>query len=288
MKLAELLGDIDLKLYAFDRIHCGAWWNFPAVNSPFARLFHVLEGEALLRHGGREWPLVPGRLVLSPPFTPVDYLCRGGFENYYAIFTCRVAGGLDLFSLGEMDWSSEADALTPGLFAKLHELNPGRGLKFTDPYRPDYNSSIWASGPNGMSAEAALGTDGILRLLLSRFVGSFRLKAGGEGQEAAVRFLPSLQYMERHLDEPLTLGDLAKTAHLHPTYFSDSFFRAVGTRPIAFLNRKRLERAQLLLLTTGMELKEIAAVCGFKDATYFHKVFKARTGLTPVEYRSDA
>jgi AraC-like DNA-binding protein len=286
MQLRDILGSLEVKLYAMDRLRCGRWWNYPAVNSPFVRLLYIIDGKAEVRHGGRVYQLRPGRLVLTPPFTPVDYLCRSSFENYYAIFTCRTLDSVDIFALGEMDYALDGDALTPQLFVKLLELNPRRGLKSPDPYRPDYDSSIWAADPATMPVESLLGTEGILKLLLSRFLATFRFCERGQDGTAAGRFIPALRFIERNLSHPISLASLAETAHLNPTYFSDCFLKAMGMRPVEWLTRKRVERAQLLLLTSGMGIKGIAAECGFRDVTYFHKVFKRQTGLTPAEYRA--
>ena len=284
MNVSKLLHELELKLFAFDHIRCGREWNYPQVVSPFARPFHVLSGEAVIHYAGRDWPLRPGQLVLAPPFTPVDYRCAKEFENYYAIFTCHTRTGLDFFTLGTFAGSLAADALTGPLFQRLLELNPGCGLRQVDPRRPNYNSAIWAADPEQrLLPENLLATDGIMRLLLAPFVGSFRLHTSGG--EAGGRFLPVLQHMGEHLQQPLTLHTLAAIAHLQPTYFSDAFQAETGLRPILYLTCRRIERAQLLLLSTPKPMKEIAAACGFPDANYFFRVFRRHVGMTPSDYR---
>lgn len=52
------------------------------------------------------------------------------------------------------------------------------------------------------------------------------------------------------------------------------------------IRRVRIERAQELLLSTSMGVRQIAEACGYDDPKYFMRVFKRFSGLTPTRYRS--
>ena len=82
------------------------------------------------------------------------------------------------------------------------------------------------------------------------------------------------------------LADLARTAGLHPTYFSDQFKKIVGVRPLEYLMRRRIERAQYLLLTSHASVKEIASAVGISDPAYFSRVFTRLCRVAPSEYRA--
>ena len=73
--------------------------------------------------------------------------------------------------------------------------------------------------------------------------------------------------------QKIALADLAKVVELNPTYFSDQFKRVVGVRPLDYLMRRRIERAQYLLLTSPASVKEIADAVGVPDPAYFSRVF---------------
>lgn len=63
-------------------------------------------------------------------------------------------------------------------------------------------------------------------------------------------------------------------------------FRArAGIPPIRYITDKRIDLAEKLLATTPLEVGEIAARCGYADAPYFCRVFKARHGMTPLQFR---
>lgn len=283
MGLVNVLQDLDLNLYACGRTTCGREWDFPAVTSPFARFFHVYSGAAEVRFQGRRLALRPGQVVLTPPFVPVDYRCSGRFDHLYVVFTCRTRTGLDFFSFAAMRFTVEADALTAALFQRLHAFNPDRELDLIDPRRPDYDRSLWRSVPGlALPPEHLLATDGILRLILARFLTD---PPAPSGDLDGGRFLPVVAHIQANLHADLTLPRLAALARMRPSHFSDHFLAEIGSRPIAYLTRKRMEHAQFLLLSTRSPLKEIAAACGYRDANYFLRVFRRQVGLTPSEYR---
>jgi YesN/AraC family two-component response regulator len=55
---------------------------------------------------------------------------------------------------------------------------------------------------------------------------------------------------------------------------------------VQYINKKKVEKAQLLLFSTDKPVKEIAYVMGFSDHSYFIRLFRKLTGLTPQEYRT--
>ncbi|MGD1946437.1 MAG: helix-turn-helix domain-containing protein [Croceivirga sp.] len=60
-----------------------------------------------------------------------------------------------------------------------------------------------------------------------------------------------------------------------------------GVRPNRFIQMKRIERAQLLLLTTNDTLEVIAEKVGLNNFSYFSRIFKKITGITPGKYRKN-
>lgn len=59
----------------------------------------------------------------------------------------------------------------------------------------------------------------------------------------------------------------------------------MGQSPVDFINRKRIERAQFLLLGEKAPLKETAEEVGFQDVYYFSRIFRKITGISPARYR---
>ena len=121
-------------------------------------------------------------------------------------------------------------------------------------------------------------------MLLNPFLKSAREHEGVHAR--ATRLFSSVQeFIHTHMSEPILLRDLARVAGLHPTYFSDRFQTLVGVRPLEYLMRRRIERAQYLLLTSHVSVKEVADAVGISDAAYFSRVFARLCQVAPSQYR---
>ncbi len=72
---------------------------------------------------------------------------------------------------------------------------------------------------------------------------------------------------------------------LSANYFSKLFHRRTGKRFTAYLTDKKVNAAKALLLSGNKNVGEIAAELGFDNSTYFSKVFKKATGITPQAYQ---
>jgi AraC family transcriptional regulator len=93
-------------------------------------------------------------------------------------------------------------------------------------------------------------------------------------------------YIEAHLDDQLTLADLAGVACLSPYHFSRSFKQAVGVGPQRFVMQRRIERAKTLMRRSNQPLAVIAQEVGFADQSHLTSLFRRETGMTPGRYRA--
>ena len=282
----ELLAGLDLKVLSIQRTVAGRWWNFKNVISPFSRLWLVLGGRAVVRHHGRRFVLEPGCLHLVPPFTAHDCSCSRELDHYHLHFVSRLPTGVDLFSLLDCPFELPASSETQKYFQRLEVLYPDRKLPCYDPAREEYRRfPVTAErGSHDLSVADWFESNGLLTLMLTPFFKTAQLH---EGIHARVtrQFLAVQEFIHRHIREPILLGDLARAANLHPTYFSDRFQKLVGVRPLEYLMRYRLERAQFLLLTTRAPVKQVAYEVGIPDAAYFTRAFTRFRQVSPTKYR---
>lgn len=96
-----------------------------------------------------------------------------------------------------------------------------------------------------------------------------------------------IHYIQEYYAEPLTRETLAQTFHYSGPYLSKCFKRETGTSIIDYLIRVRIMKAQELLLRTNLSLHEIAATVGYPDVSYFIRMFKKQTGITPKQFKSE-
>lgn len=284
----ELLAGLELRLLSVQRTVAGRWWNFKSVISPFSRLWLVLAGRAVVRHHGRKFTLAPGRLHLVPPFTAHDCACAGRLDHFHLHLVARLPTGLDLFSLLDCPFQLPAPPDAEKFFQRLEALCPDRKLPCFDPAREEYRRFPAAAARGGHDLPAAdwLETNGILAQLISPFLREAKVQETIHARVAR-QFLAVQEFISARHREPILLGHLAKVAGLHPTYFSDRFQKLVGERPLEYLMRCRLERAQFLLLTSPAPVKQVADAVGIPDAAYFTRAFTRFWRVSPTQYRAD-
>jgi AraC-like DNA-binding protein len=101
------------------------------------------------------------------------------------------------------------------------------------------------------------------------------------------RLLPVFQHVEENLHDPeLSVNRMARCANLSEVQFRKKFRKITGDTPLHFVRRRRVERACSMLCASDDSVTNIAEACGFSDAPFFHRVFKASTGVTPRHFRN--
>ncbi|MCL2557217.1 MAG: helix-turn-helix domain-containing protein [Treponema sp.] len=92
-------------------------------------------------------------------------------------------------------------------------------------------------------------------------------------------------FIKENLTRKISLGEIARIAGLSAPYFSTIFKEEMGENLSSYVNRQRVEKAARLLIETDTTLSEIAAICCFQDQSWFSKIFKTFTGVSPGKYR---
>lgn len=95
----------------------------------------------------------------------------------------------------------------------------------------------------------------------------------------------TMDYVSLHFHEKITVGQLAKHAHVSASHLSRIFKKETNTSIQNFIRDVRVNEAKELLLTTDYTFSTISSMLSFSSQSYFISVFKAQTGRTPGEYR---
>ncbi len=98
----------------------------------------------------------------------------------------------------------------------------------------------------------------------------------------------AVQLISREYPLNRSLDDYAAMLRVSKYRFSHLFREVTGISPIAYRNRLRLENAKEMLSDTAKPIEEIAHAVGIESPSYFHRFFKAHTGMSPSEYRRRA
>ncbi|MDR0688958.1 MAG: helix-turn-helix domain-containing protein [Spirochaetaceae bacterium] len=107
-----------------------------------------------------------------------------------------------------------------------------------------------------------------------------------QGVRHAAALRKAEQYIWEHYTRRISLQEIAQISGLSAPYFSTIFKEEVGENLSSYLNRLRVEKASRLLTETNLSLSEIAGSCGFEDQSWFSKIFKSYTGVSPGKYRT--
>ena len=89
-----------------------------------------------------------------------------------------------------------------------------------------------------------------------------------------------------HPYKKFTSTELAESMNISVSYFQSIYKEYFGTSFKNDLTDMRLTYAQALIASTGMTFEQIAQACGYSNASFFYKLFKAKTGMTPHQYRN--
>lgn len=242
-----------------------SWADFDYVPD-YNKFYYICDGEGWLKIGSDEYYPKPGQLFLMPAGVVQSYstISENTFKKYWCHFTAKV-GEMNLFDIVRTPvFVDVGDARElKELFAALVDSYHSGG--FTD----------------------ALRLKGIMMEIIAWYfdklsLNDIQLYAYSSTQELG----EVLTFIESHLNDNITIDDLAKIVHFHPNYFIKFFRDHLGCSPMQYINRLRLEKAKHLLKTTDLTVKEIADMIGFNDAGYFSKVFKRYTGFSPQEFRN--
>jgi transcriptional regulator GlxA family with amidase domain len=96
-----------------------------------------------------------------------------------------------------------------------------------------------------------------------------------------------VDFVHRHMSEPLPAAELARRVNLSKSRFTALFSAQTGLAPIRYVQRARLRRARLLVERTFLSVKEIMAAVGYNDPSHFARDFRREHGVPPTALRRE-
>lgn len=248
-----------------------AYW-FRGILQPFPNHFHdyyvigsIEKGRRCLLHGGREYALEAGDVVLFNPRE--NHACAPADESPFDYRCLNVA---------PEDMQNAAREITGGREAP----------RFAAPvvYHSDLAETIRELHGRIMRRENGFRKEELFYLLLSQLLADDAVPAapeaaersGGVAQEACA-------YFEEHFERTVTLDELGALFGYSKYHFLRAFTKEKGITPYAYLETVRIGKAKELL-QSGVLPAEAAARAGFADQSHLSNAFKRYIGLTPKQY----
>ena len=101
----------------------------------------------------------------------------------------------------------------------------------------------------------------------------------------ASRISAAVEYVNDHYTEEISVTELADICYLSEAHLFRLFKSELGMSPIDYKNSLRIKKAESLLCDPECSIAEIGEMLGFENACYFSRIFKAKTGLSPMSFR---
>lgn len=101
--------------------------------------------------------------------------------------------------------------------------------------------------------------------------------------DAAVK--KAIEYITDNYQNRLSLSEISKATHYSSYHLLRLFKRHTGTTPFEYLLNLKIEKAKDLLKKTDCTMQQICNLCAFGSLSYFSRVFREKTGVSPTEYK---
>ena len=194
---------------------------------------------------------------------PEMHICHGGLVNLAAPIVCDgvTVGYVFFFSLREKPFSK--------VYAGISNLSLSKA-ELEDRYSrvPIYDK---------MRLDSAVS---LALMLIEHVITSGMIRASKDETLALAE-----RYICDNLERPLSVRKISAGANISKSALYRMFSKHYGYTLSEYVNRKRIERAERLLLYTNKNISEIAFDVGFCSEAYFRLVFKKLKGVTPIKYR---
>jgi len=276
-----------LSLLNVDYVKLDRKWNYKNVISPYHRIYYIDEGEGELSDPEKSLKLEPGYLYIIPHYTLCNLVCPEYLSQYFVQFFEEYPEGDSIFPANLSILKVKANELDILHFQRLIEINPGRGINRSDNpqvYEKNVYYKEYQQLNNTQNLSVFLETQGILLLLISRFTlpEAYHKK---DIRQIPIKILDAMRFIMVNLHQPLSVNSLSDRVNQNSEYFSRLFEQHTGTRPLAYIIEKRIERAQHIIATSHASYSEIAELTGFKSLSNFSRTFKKITTMSPRQYR---
>jgi AraC family transcriptional regulator len=216
----------------------------------------------------------PGAVCLFPAGSRSTWQIGGQFEFFHFYFN-----DVDVARCASQTWDSDPDKIQ--LNECYHREDPilaqaGKLLVLSD----------WQAPGQAMAMDHL--AQWLLLQVVSRHASVTKAPPAVTGQLSHQYRHLLQERIHAELDQPLTLSEMAGWVNLSPYHFARLFRATFGCAPYQYVQEQRLIRARDLLRQSTIKITAVALACGFNDASQFSKAFRARFGVTPSHYRSEA
>jgi AraC-like DNA-binding protein len=230
-------------------------------------LIYCIDGKGWLHFKDKEHEIECGQFMIIPANLAHKY---GSYEQ-------------DPWSIYWLHFKGSASGNFAQLLSKQNTQFVSN-INFSDERIRLFNN-IYETLENGYSADNL----GYINMCLWHFLSSFCYPdvfqiPFSKDQKDAIDI--SVDFMQQHLHQTLTLQQLAAEVHISPSHYSALFKKKTGYPPLEYFNHIKVQKACQYLQFTNLQVKEIAYKLGINDPFYFSRFFSNVMGQSPLDYRN--
>lgn len=276
--ILEVSRIITIHYFIFDKdfSYCGE-------SHDFWEIVYADKGDVLATAGEQELKLRQGEMIFHKPNEYHNLRADGiAPANVFIVaFACNCA-------VMKHFESYRAKAPASAILHIRRILEEGQKafcIRHSNPYMREMvkkqNAPIWSQQLIKLSLEQ------LLLELLRRDAASADSHSAKERRSRQTQLTGRIiSYMERHVDENITIEDICREVSYGKTYVCTVFSRDTGLTLMQYFTGLKMERAKQLMRDTGENTAEISARLSYNNPQYFYRIFKKTTGMTAKEYRN--
>lgn len=258
----ELLSNVNPIFYMGDFTVCDSNWHYENIKIGFEKFYYIVKGECIIEVDDVKYTAKAGQLFFLPSKSKQSLYTENNqtVEKYW--FHCNLSCGNKNFT----------DLIKLPIFINVKNEKCVTSL---------FQNVLSKSSDSTLTSKIEQKAD-ILKIL------AFYIKHSAFSEKNIIfdkQIAYVISYIENNLDKPLSLKELSSMVNFQPNYFIRFFKKVTGYPPHEFIQKKRIDTAQKMLLDENLSIQEIALKVGFSDSHYFSRYFKKVTGFTPKYYR---
>lgn len=246
-----------------------AAWSGQHLICRHSRLLCVEQGRVTVTLGKQSWQVDEKHMLVVPKYAYHNCAASSQAEGTEILFDDDAKGAAGVPHaelLRPCVQTSRLDELAVQRLVQLWSLRESRG---------------------DVAIAFRLEAQGLLLQLYAQFLTAESLDATSRLHRYG-RLQQVVEHILCHLDEPLSVRQMADLMCLNPDHFSRMFRQIVGLSPGRFVLTRRMERAQTLLASSTLSVAQVAAAVGVSSPSLFSRQFTRIVGCTPLAYRKRA
>lgn len=226
------------------------------------QILYCTKGSGTLLIDGKSCIIQPNTAIFLPAFYPHEYYPNGDIWDIHWIVPSGYASDdiLRQFGLTEPSvFSLSETKMLEHIFRKMHEA---------------------------LRADSVFGNYRASGFLYDFLIEFYRLISSESSLSAPnSALMKAVDYINFHFASEITLDDLCAVSGVSKQYLCLLFKNTLGSRPMEYIAKRRIQAAKELLISTDKSVEVIAEEIGFCTASYFCKLFKRYEGMTPSAFK---